>query len=110
MFGASTASCTVIPNSTTFKKNCRRFCLAVTALHSEGKVRLTVLQGHGRRQCDARMFARLNHVERVLRRVSYKTLRALAEPYAGVPSDHRWNPTTARRYRNDPPFFVCRLD
>ncbi len=110
MFGASAACCTVIPNSTMFEEELQQILiLRVAALHGEGEVRRAVLHRQRRRERHARALARLDDVEGPVARIGDEALRALAQPNAGVPRDHRRNPPAARRHRDDPALLVRRL-
>src|SRR5436305_9173502 len=84
--------------------------LTITALDGEAEVRLAILECKRRRQGDARMFSRLDDIERTLCPVKHETLSSLAQAYSRMTSDDSRNPSPARCHGDDPTFFVSSLD
>src|SRR5206468_10622513 len=84
--------------------------LTIAALHRENEVWEIVFQRESRRQRDARMLSRFDHVEWTLRAIENEALHALAQSDSAVTADDRPKPAAAGRHRNRPPFGIGCFD
>src|ERR1043165_8851173 len=119
MLGASQASCTFMPNSTTLRKNCNRFwsCESPpwTANARYGlpslvaSVGVSVARGRWPGGAQVKGFsgrAGADDVERILGGVEHEALHALRQADAGLAGDHGGHPAAARRHRDHPALVV----